>query len=188
MESATCIAAVSHNGIVWMGGDSAATTADGDIKILSNKKVFIRTDEQQNNWIFGFMGAYRFAQLLQYEVQLPNFTTEDDNDLLGFLVRNFIPLLQTCLKEKSFEQVDKSRSTGGTCLLGLKGRIFEIGNQYSIHETAKPYTAIGCGGPTALGSLFSTVSLQPEDRLQLALTAAEQFNWGVAGPFTIIHS
>jgi hypothetical protein len=188
MESATCIAALVHNGIVWMGGDSAATSVDGDIKILTNKKIFKRSDEHQNNWVFGFMGAYRFAQLLQYEVKLPNLPTQSGYDLLGFLVSNFIPALSTCLKDNSFEQNEKSRAIGGTCLVGLKGRIFEIGSHYSVQESALPYQAIGCGAPTALGSLFSTPSLEPEQRLQTALAASEQLNWGVKSPFTILHS
>ena len=188
MESATCIAAVAHNGIVWMGGDSVATDQDGGRKILTNKKVFMRSDAQQNNWIFGFMGPFRFAQLLQYELKLPDLTKDEESDLLGILVTKFIPALHTCLKDHFFEQVEKNRAIGGTCIIGIQGRIFEIGNQYSIYESVKPYNAIGCGAPTALGSLFSTESLGPEKRIQIALTASEQFNWGVGGPFTIIHT
>jgi ATP-dependent protease HslVU (ClpYQ) peptidase subunit len=188
MESATCIAAVAHNGIVWMGGDSAVTHEDGGRKILTNKKVFIRSDEQYNNWIFGFTGAFRFAQLLQFEVKLPDITSINEDYLLKILVTKFIPALHTCLKEHYFEQVEKNRAMGGTCLIGIKGRIFEIGNLYSIHESAKSYNAIGCGGPTALGSLFSTESLEPEKRIQIALAASEEFNWAVGSPFTIIHT
>lgn len=186
MESATCIVALKQGSVIWIGGDAATTSTDGDLSILSNKKVFNRIDKNGNNWLFGFTGAFRFAQLLQYNLELPEL--DNTSDLLGELVRNFIPKLRSCLHDQGFEQIEKNRVIGGTCIIGLLGRIFEIGSQYSVTESTMPYHAIGCAKQTALGSLFSTKNLEAKERIELALAAAAEFNWAVRGPFEIISA
>lgn len=189
MESATCIVALACKGKVYIGGDSASSDdTSKELSVLSNKKVFRFTDPQQNTWLVGFTGFYRFGQLLQYKFKFPEIVEEDAKDLLRCMVVKFIPELQTCLREAGFEQKDKDRSIGGTCIVCIRGRIFNIGTNYSVQENAFPYDAIGCGSSFAFGSLYSTEKLTPEKRINLALKAAEKFSTGVQSPFTVLHS
>lgn len=52
------------------------------------------------------------------------------------------------------------------------------------------YAAVGCGQELALGALFATeqTSLRPQERLEVALEAAERFSAGVRAPFAYMSS
>ena len=187
MDSATCIVALAHEGTVWIGGDSLSIdVSKSEQAILTNPKVFKKTDTEGTVWLFGFSGTYRFGQLLQYNFELPSFNVQANP--LQFMVSTFVPALQQCLRKAGFEQKEKDRVIGGNALIGVQGRIFNVGIQYSVVEYNMPYNAIGCGAPYAIGSLFSTQTLNPYKRIELALQAAEAFSIGVQRPFVILDS
>jgi hypothetical protein len=48
------------------------------------------------------------------------------------------------------------------------------------------YDAVGCGADLALGAMFATEGMAPEQRIHAALAAASTFSAGVAPPFTIL--
>jgi ATP-dependent protease HslVU (ClpYQ) peptidase subunit len=62
-----------------------------------------------------------------------------------------------------------------------------------IVEVAIPacdYAAVGSGAELALGALYALESSgrTPRERLKRALSAAEQFNAGVRGPFSFVST
>ena len=77
--------------------------------------------------------------------------------------------------------------TGGTFLVGYKGRLFIVHSDYQVAIPSQQFAACGCGQDIALGSLYSTASRSPLKRIELALKASQEFSAGVREPFHIIH-
>jgi ATP-dependent protease HslVU (ClpYQ) peptidase subunit len=188
MDTSTCIVAVKQDGKVWMGADSAASNKEAfKISTRADSKIFIREDAVNVKWLFGFTTSYRMGQLIQYMLELPTFDEEASKDPFSFIVKKFIPLLQKCLGENGFQEKEKDRIKGGTFLIGLAGNIFRIAEDYQVATLSVEYDAIGCGEPFALGALFASKDKLPKERIEIALSAAEEFSAGVRGPFVILE-
>jgi hypothetical protein len=65
--------------------------------------------------------------------------------------------------------------------------IATIDHELTVSTPYLEYCAVGFGGSAANGSLFSTVGMPAEDRLSIALRAAEAHNTTVRGPFGILR-
>ncbi len=65
--------------------------------------------------------------------------------------------------------------------------IATIDHEMTVSEPYLEYCAVGFGDQAANGSLFSTVALDPMERLNVALCAAETHNTTVRGPFAILR-
>jgi hypothetical protein len=178
----TCIAGVIDGDKVYIGGDSAGV-GGYYLTIRSDSKVF-----KKGEMIFGFTSSFRMGQLLRYKLQIPYHKPDVPLDV--YMHTEFIDAVRTCLKEGGYASNKDGEETGGTFLVGYRGRLFQIEDDFQIGENVVPYDAVGCGMELALGSLYSTngSDRSPEDRVRLALMAAEQFSAGVRGPFTIIST
>jgi hypothetical protein len=172
----TAIAAIVHDGTVWMGGDSAFQ-AGLSRRDRPEPKVVTRGE-----WVFGVAGSPRMLQLVRYE-----FTPPDPGPGLSheFMCRTFTTALRSCLKDGGWDPGKDGQH--GMLLAATGGRLFRICSDFQVAEEA-PFTAIGCGGDLALGSLFTTQTalwMAPQNRLARALEAAERFSTGVRGPWCI---
>lgn len=184
----TCIVVVTNGKRVVMGGDSAGV-GGYRLTVRKDKKVFKRTDESQTEWLFGFTSSFRMGQLIQFELVLPQINAKARADLYGFMVTKFIPNLRACLKNGGYAGKNEEVERGGTFLVGLLGRIFEIESDYQVAEPADSFYSVGCGDDLAKGSLFtSTQTNDLRKRALQALTAAERFSSGVRGPFEFVES
>jgi hypothetical protein len=80
----------------------------------------------------------------------------------------------------------------GGLLVGVSGRLFEVGMSFQCTESIDPFTAIGsaaqiaCGALHALRNQFRSPVPPPEQQLQIALEAAARFNASIRPPFTIV--
>jgi hypothetical protein len=176
----TCIAGLVHNGVVYIGGDSAGT-GGYDLQVVSGSKVF-----QNKHLIFGFTSSFRFGQILEYEFVPPEKPWRDINPM-RYMVTKFVPAMRDCLKLHGYAEIDNSREEGGQCLIGYAGHLFCMWPSYQINEYADGYTAIGAGAQIAHGALFASKRLRnPWRRLEIALEAAERFNAAVRAPFNYI--
>ncbi|MEZ0074205.1 hypothetical protein [Planotetraspora sp. GP83] len=173
----TAIAAIVQDGRVYMAGDSAGSCG-WDIRLRSDPKVFLN-----GPYVFGFTSSYRMGQLLHYAFTPPEPPAE--GDLHAFMVTNFVDAVRACLKEGGYARKESEQESGGTFLVGVSGRLFEIEDDYQVGESADGFAAVGGGAALALGALHATADLgmEPSERLQRALAAAERFNNGVRGPF-----
>lgn len=184
----TCIVAVTDGKRIVMGGDSAGV-GGFSLTVRKDKKVFKRIDESQTTWLFGFTTSFRMGQLIQYELVLPQVNAKARADLYGFMVTKFIPSLRTCLKNGGYAGKKEEVERGGTFLVGLLGRIFEIEGDYQVGEPAELFYSVGCGHDLAKGSLCSTKQIKDlRKRAHQALVAAETFSSGVRGPFEFVES
>jgi hypothetical protein len=168
----TCIAAVVHDGGVWMGGDSAGVSGY-DLAIRRDAKVF-RTGE----FLFGFTDSFRMGQLLRYSLTLPDLRLLDGDDVPRFMATRFVDAVRDCLKAGGYAEKHDDAERGGTFLVGFRGRLFRVCSDYQVCESADGYDAIGCGHAVAAGSLYSTRDSGPESRVRTALEAAERHNAG----------
>src|SRR3546814_3634739 len=112
------------------------------------------------------------GQLLAHSFQPPKW--HDDYDVYEYMVMDFVEAVRNCLKSGGFATREKEAEAGGTFLVGFKGRLFEIADDYQVGESVSNFAACGCGHELALGSFFSTPKMKAVDRVRLALEAAER--------------
>lgn len=170
----TCICAIEHNGVVWMGGDSAGTAGNMHQRIRGDKKVFTKGD-----FIIGFCGSFRVGQLLQYKLDLP--VQPEGKDDFAFLVGEFVDALKSCLKNENDEEAAPN------FLFGYKGKLYGVHGDYQISKAEHGFDAVGSGADIAIGALHANRSLKnPRKRLHQALKASALNNAAVRPPFTIL--
>jgi len=165
---------------VYIGGDSAGVSGY-DLHVRADQKVFVN-----DGFAMGFTTSFRMGQLLRYAFEPP--LHKDDADLMEYMVTDFVDTLRKCLKEGGFAEKKSERETGGTFLVGHRGRLFYIEDDYQVGEMVVPYSAVGCGDSYALGALriLHETAYTPEEKVRRALEAAETYSNGVRGPFHIV--
>lgn len=174
----TCIVGVAHEGKVYIGGDSAGS--DGwSMRDRADSKVFVN-----GPFVFGFTTSFRMGQLLRYSFSPPK--RHPDDDVMAYMVTQFIDALRTCLKSGGFAAKNDEVERGGTFLVGHAGRLFQIEGDYQVGESREGHDACGCGEQYAIGSLHATQGQSPEDRIGKALRAAETYSSGVRAPFHVL--
>ena len=171
----TCIVALKHNGKVYFGADSLASS-NGFAVVRNDKKIFKIKD-----FLFGFTTSYRMGQLIQHKFNPPEHLNEIDT--FEYLTTIFIDKIREVLKDGGFASKNNEVEAGGQFLVGYKGRIFNIYSDYQVSESKHDFDACGSGVELALGSLYSTENRSPFDRINLALFAAQEFGTYVRGPF-----
>ena len=176
----TAIVGLVHNGSVYIGGDSAGV-AGMSLTVRADAKVF-----RKKGYVFGFTSSFRMGQLLRYSLKLP----KPRRDLDAFMSTTFVDALRDCLKAGGWAAKDNEREDGGTFLVGVRGQLFAIYDDYQVAKAADGFAAVGCGHQVALGALFGTAGtgLSPRRRVARALKAAERFNSGVRGPFVCLKA
>ncbi len=182
----TCIAAVAHEGVVYMGGDSAGVSDDStySLGIGVESKIW-----EKEGVLFGTCGSFRVAQVIRWQMNVPQFNPAGEP--LEYLTGPLVTAMRDSLREHgsltTWEE-DSTESLDGGVLLGFAGRVFEVFGDFGIGELVHDYGSVGCGFPIALGNLAATEGLEikPKKRITLALEAAERHSAGVRGPFTIL--
>lgn len=172
----TAIVGLVDGGKVIIGGDSAGV-AGWDITVRADVKVFAKAD-----MVFGFAGSFRVGQLLRYRFGIPANHEADD---MTYLVGPFIDSLRQCLKDGGVARTTNGEERGGDFLLGYRGHLYQVANDYQVGESSLGFNAIGCGDNYALGSLFTSTGKGPA-RVRRALEAAEMLSAGVVGPFCVV--
>ena len=173
----TCIVGLVDGGRVWMGGDSASMGADS-LEIRRDPKVCTRGE-----YAVGCTDSWRMAQLLRYAPGMPNPT----GDLHRFMVMEFVDWMRTVYREAGWlAKETNGEERGGLFLVGVRGHLFTVEADHQVGEPYDRYSAVGTGGPVALGALYATAGQEPRERLRTALRAAERMRVGVRGPFRIV--
>jgi len=171
----TAIVGLINKGDIYLGGDSSSADADTyHVHRIANPKVFKKRD-----FVIGYTSSFRMGQILQHCFEPPNNSRSNP---MQYMVADFIPCLRKCFNEQWKEDA------GGTFLIGYKGKLFSIYDDFQVNESQDGYAAIGCGSELSLGSLYTTnkMNLKPRARVKTALEAAEQFSGYVVSPFNIV--
>lgn len=178
----TVIAAVAHEGHVYIGGDSAGV-AGYNLTLRADPKVFAKDD-----MVFGFTTSFRMGDILRYSLDLPRRFPADDLD--KYMRTDFINAVRRALGEAGWKETESGRDHGGNFLVGVAGRVFAVADDFQVGESHDPWAAVGCGAAYALGSLHATreADMPPMERIGRALEAAEHHSAGVRSPFNIVRT
>jgi ATP-dependent protease HslVU (ClpYQ) peptidase subunit len=176
----TCIVGWIEGNDVWMGADSAGV-AGLNIRTREDEKIFVK-DEM----IFGFTSSFRMGQLLRYMLQIPEQSSKKDD--YQFMCSDFIDAVIKCLEKNKYAKIRENEISGGTFLVGYKGNLYVVENDFQVGKINKGYDSCGCGENYALGALHAMEGqkVKPEERINRALEAAQEFSAGVRGPFNIL--
>ena len=174
----TAIAALIDNGKCYIGGDSAGISPDYTLTTRKDEKVF-----ENRGLLIGFTSSFRLGSLLRFSFRPPTQAkTISDVEYMNTV---FIDAVRRCFRDGGFMTVSENVETGGTFIIGYKGALYEVIDDFQVAIPADNYIACGCGRDLVMGSLYSTQGLEPEARIRKALEAAEHFSGGVRGPFII---
>ncbi|MCB1033376.1 MAG: hypothetical protein KDD47_06035 [Acidobacteria bacterium] len=191
----TCIVAVTDGERVVMGGDSAGA-AGTDLMLRSDPKVF-----RNGEYGVGFTTSFRMGQILRFGAVLPEPPVgASGEELERFLVTELVEAVRDAFEARGFGKrvrtpvektgyTEEGQAWGGLFLLGVRGRIFQVRQDFQVASPKAPYSAIGRGAPAALGALHALgpiPALSLEERAERALWAAEAGCTTVRGPFSFI--
>lgn len=173
----TCIVGIQEGGKVWIGGDSAAV-GNNTIQVIDEEKVF-----QNGDVIVGYTTSFRMGQILQNHWSPPARLEGQHPD--HYVKTTLIESIRDVLKSKGYAEVSSNQESGGKFLLGYKGTLYRVDNDYQVIKMRDKMTAVGSGEEFALGSLASTEG-EPTERIEKALRAASRFNPYVREPFNVV--
>src|SRR5918996_699231 len=123
----TCIVGVIQNEKVYIGADSAGVSKD-NIVIRIDPKVF-----KVGEFIMGCTTSFRMIQLLRFSFKPP--LIKKGISIYEYMCTSFITQLRKCFKEGGFTTVTNSVESGGSFLIGYKGRLFCIHNDFQVEES-----------------------------------------------------
>lgn len=172
----TCIVGIEHEGSVWIGGDSCASSGS-DIRIRNDPKVFVR-----DGFIIGFTASFRMGQILMFDWAPPKRKSKH-TDGFRFMVKHVVPSIRTCLRDGGYTLTENGREEGGNFLIGHRGQLFEIDSDFQVAMPMDGFAAVGSGAHYALGALLGRK--KSKKTVACALRAAACFNGAVKGPFII---
>lgn len=173
----TCIVGLVHEGKVYMGADSAASSGF-DRHLTSLHKVF-----RTGKFLLGYTTSFRMGQILQYHLTVrTQFTEETDEQ---YMVVAFVEAVRECLKGKGFAKIDNNVEEGGEFLVGYNGHIYQLESDFQINHWQHGMGACGAGEDYALATLLALPNLEPEERIRRALEIASELSSYVSPPFLI---
>ena len=181
----TCIIGYvdKENDKVYMGADAVgADTSSWMCRTLTDSKLFKKGD-----MIFGATSSFRMIQIIKHSFEIPKQL--EDQDDLDYLCSTFIDALMTCFKDKGFARKTNDEVTGGTFLIGYKGNLYTVQDDFSIMKSVEHFESCGCGESYALASmkvLDENTELDITTKIIKSLEAAEYYSAYVRGPFKII--
>lgn len=172
----TCIVGYSDGKTVYLAGDSASV-GGLDISRTLHPKVF-----KNGPYVMGYTTSFRMGQLLEF-AKLPTPTKDDCSNLYKFMITKVVPAIRKIFKDGGYLKVHDQQEEGGTFLVGIKGQLFVIDDDFQVQQKPEHFSACGCGESIALGAMHATPNEAPKDRLRIALEAAEAYSAGVRAPF-----
>lgn len=173
----TCIIAIEHKGKVFIGADSSSNS-NWDQQVTSLSKVFI-----SGHFIIGYTSSFRMGQLLEFNLAVPEHKEGSD---LQYLVTQFVPAVRECLKSGGFTRVEWNQESGGSFIVGYKGKAYKVFSDFQVNRMAQGYAAVGSGEQYALGALATMKIANPELAIKKALAVAGQFCSAVCGPYHVL--
>lgn len=176
----TCIVGIARDGDVWIGADSAASSG-WNVRPTLVPKVFVH-----GPFIIGYTTSFRMGQLLQFHLRVQSQGGKISD--LEYIVKHFIVAVRDCLKEGGYTTIDNNKEEGGGFLVGYRGHVYSVGDEFQVNEAFDGFDACGCGGKFALGAIVALDDLEPEARVRRALGIAAYFSGAVCGPFTVLSS
>lgn len=185
----TGIAAVAVDGTVFMGGDSAAVEDRHYLTFAATPKVF-----EVGPLVMGYTSSFRMGYALQHRLKLPDGLpgAHDLAALDRWMAVEFVDAVRQVMRDCGYMKRENEREQGGQFLVGVRGQIYYLDDDFHARRELLPYAAVGSGISVILGALFIATKVaerqpwSPAHMVQHALEAAETFTTTVRAPFHII--
>ena len=145
---------------------------------VRNRKVF-----RAGEFLIGYTTSFRMGQLLEHNLNVHPQGAESD---LAYLVKVFAEAARTCLKDGGFTEIENSRESGGTFLIGYRGKIYNFQSDFSVIEPSRGFDACGHGFLQALAVMQALEDKPPEWRIMKALEITACTSQYVQPPFHIL--
>lgn len=178
----TCIIALKTEFGFVMGCDSAGTdmTTYGSI---TTPKMF-RLEE----FVIGYTSSFRFGKLLQYSLSIPKREKDIDDD--AYINGPFAEAVRICLADGGYTIIKDNSERGGFALVGYRGRVWDLQNDFSLVEYTTDVVAEGSGEVAAIAAataLKRHTKKKPEEIVKAALQIVEDTILTVKGPFLVLN-
>jgi 20S proteasome alpha/beta subunit len=165
----TAIVGIKDDKNVYLFGDRGASDSD-TIVSMTTPKIW----QVSENIIAGYAGSGGLGQMIQY-MKWPTF----DGDAMEYLRASLAPAIIKARDKMAGKDEEEASLLVG--INTIEPMLFEMDtSDYSVFPF--DYTAIGSGGPIALGSLHSTTG-SLESRGKKAIMAAIDHSPSCKGPF-----
>lgn len=162
----------SRNG-VWLASDSQVSS-DHESATIEGKVFRHRT-----GYGLAVVGSLRATQVVRYYLDIKHPSKSRDPE--AWCVRQLVPRIRDlCDRHKVWE--DKPDFAG---LVAVKGRLYVIGEDWSVARHLSGYAAIGSGCDYALGAMAAVkavLNLRPDQRVRRAVEATIAHHPNVGGP------
>jgi ATP-dependent protease HslVU (ClpYQ) peptidase subunit len=169
----TCIIGLIHDGVVYIGGDSAAVSTY--VQSRQDKKVF-----RNGPMLMGFAGCFRMGQILNYALKIPDHP--EGMEEMRYMVAHFIPVVKRCLNANTWEPDEDDRPA---LLVGYRNNLYLVDCDHQVGNVHDNILAIGEGDEIALGAMYALKSVPPVERITQALEIVSHLKSGVRPPFTV---
>ncbi|HNR57413.1 MAG TPA: hypothetical protein PKJ51_03050 [Methanothrix sp.] len=178
----TCIVAIAEEGTVFMGGDRLLTYGNTGLRLRDGSpKVAILKAAGEAEYLVGVAGDGRVGDVVLRATFGP--VNPDPETTIR---EEFIPAVRAALSVNgALMRFEDGQDRGASTLVGHRGRLFIVSDNFGVEVVTDGCAAIGSARQIALGSLASTAG-DPEQRILMALKAAEKYHVDVMGPFDIL--
>jgi ATP-dependent protease HslVU (ClpYQ) peptidase subunit len=173
----TCVVGLVENQRVYIGVDSSSVQG-WTRRVSALNKVF-----RSGPFLISYTTSFRMGQLLEHHLKVPK-QAEDEPDM-SYMVTKFVEAARKLMKDKGYSKVESNAETGGQFLVGYRGHLYSIQNDFQVGEMVEGLDAIGTGSDYALGAMKALEELPPTRRIKKALQITSYFNMGVCSPFYV---
>ncbi|PAL23590.1 hypothetical protein [Sphingopyxis sp. GW247-27LB] len=171
----TAIAAITHNGVVTMGGDSASVGDSHYLKHSATPKVF-----EVGPLLIGYTSSFAMGHALQHRL---TFSVEEISDIPAandaaaldkWMATIFADKVRALMREVGFMSNDKGAERGGTFLVGLKGHIYCFDSDYHALRCLEGYAACGSGVTACMAALCVLTKIKPAPSVTIIRTSSRK--------------
>jgi len=168
----TAIAGITQDRKVYMGADSAISTEEFVGRIVT-PKIF-----KKKGLLIGGAGTSRCWTLIKNNL-FPRVRQKKEL-AIDYIESAVVSGIRKVIKESG------APLEGYSFLIGYRGSLFEVTDDWGVCEYIENYAAIGSGYLPCLGSLYTTRHWKdPVKRINVALEASAKFVPSVEGPFIV---
>src|SRR5690606_16010835 len=111
--------------------------------------------------IIGFSGSFRVGQLLRHSWKVPRRPSSVKDDM-EFMVRYVVASIKKLLMAEGIDLEDYQRDLVSEIMIGYRGKLFVIHDDYHVSVLDSPFNAIGDGASYAKGALELMMQLVNE--------------------------
>ncbi len=177
----TTIVGIQGNGWSVVAGDSRAY-ADRHYNLVGSGKI-----GTVDGMVIATCGDMRGANLLLSGFKTPTINT---SDLDRWVTLTLIPAISECFEKNGYERKeDAYRSSETQFLISVKGKIYEIGENYDWVRDSGGLYGLGTGGQFALGYLAAQEIGSLADAIkyaELAVLTAGRYDPYTSAPVTVL--